>query len=162
MRRPPLWLQYVLAFAVAAAVIVGLVRFVQSSTSDQITTENQSAAVQANKEAEVLVAGDQEPHTARLAPHTTARAALVRAIRADMTTLIAQSTLDGPLQTSSCAPAGPRRGALRGFQCTVQANGVSYPFVGVVNVHDRTITYCKRDPPPVPSENVPLSPRCSA
>jgi hypothetical protein len=32
----------------------------------------------------------------------------------------------------------------------------------VVDTSARRITYCKRDPPPVPSQNVPLSPRCLA
>jgi hypothetical protein len=154
-------LQFVLAFGVAAAMVIGLIRFVQSSTANQITTENQSAAVRANQEAEVLVAEDQQPHTARLPPGTAAKVALDHAIRADMAKLIAQGSLDGPLQQSSCAPTGARRGTKRGYQCTVQANGVGYPFAGVVDAHTRTITYCKRDPPPVPSENVPLSPRCS-
>jgi hypothetical protein len=143
-------------------VIVGLIRFVQSSTANQITTENPAAAVQANREGEILVAQDQTPHAARLSPRAAPGAALNRAIRADMAKLIAQAELDGPLQSSSCTPTGPSRAAKLGFRCSVQADGISYPFVGVVDARARMITYCKRDPPPVPSQNVPLSPRCTA
>jgi len=162
MRRPPLWLQWVLSIAVAAALIVGLVRFVQSSTANQITTESPAGEVQANREAEILVAEDQSPHTVRLTAHAAPAAALNRAIRADMTKLIDDGSLDGPLQHSACGRTGSSDKAGQRFSCTVSAAGVSYPFVGVVDAGARTIVYCKRDPPPVPSQNVPLSPRCTA
>jgi len=159
--RPPLWLQWVLSLVVAAAVIFGLVRFVQSNTANQITTENASGEAQENREAEILVAEDQAPHTVPLPAHTVAAAAVNHAIRADMTTMIGQGSLDGPLQRSSCAATGPTGKAGQNFSCTVSAAGVSYPFVAVVDARARTIVFCKRDPPPVPSQNVPLSPRCT-
>jgi hypothetical protein len=37
---------------------------------------------------------------------------------------------------------------------------VSYPFVGVVEPAARRLTYCKRDLPPVPTMNIPVSARC--
>jgi hypothetical protein len=160
--RPPLWLQWVLSIVVAVAVIVALVRFVQSSTANQITTENAAGAAQANREAEILVAEDQAPHTVRLTVHTAAAVAINRAIRADMTTMIDEGSLDGPLQRSSCAPTGPPGKAGESFGCTVSAAGVSYPFVGVVDARARTIVFCKRDPPPDPLENIPVSSRCTA
>jgi len=160
--RPPLWLQWVLSIVVATAAIFALVRFVQSNTANQITTESPAGEVRQNQEAEALVAEDQTPHTLRLPRHTAPAATLNRAIRADMTTMIDQGSLDGPLQRSSCAPTGPIGMAGQRFRCTVSAAGVSYPFVGVIDARARTIVYCKRDPPPVPSQNVPLSPRCTA
>jgi hypothetical protein len=42
----------------------------------------------------------------------------------------------------------------------VESAAVSYPFLGVVDLRAKQITYCKRDPPPVPSENIPVSSRC--
>ena len=104
--RPPLWLQWVLSIVVAAAVIFGLVRFVQSNTDNQITTESPAGEVQANREAEILVAEDQAPHTVRLLGHTPGIAAITRVIRADMTALIDRGSLNGPLQRSACAPTG--------------------------------------------------------
>jgi hypothetical protein len=160
--HPPLWLQWVLSIVVAAAVIVALVRFVQSNTANQITTEDAAGAAQANREAEILVAEDQAPHTVRLTEHTAAAVAINRAIRADMTTMIDEGSLDGPLQRSSCAPTEAPGKAGETFGCTVSAAGVSYPFVGVVHARARTIVFCKRDPPPDPSQNVPLSRRCTA
>jgi hypothetical protein len=160
--RPPLWLQWVLSIVVAAAVIFGLVRFVQSTTDNQITTESPAGEVRANREAEALVAEDQAPHTVRLPGHTPDIAAITRAIRADMTALINDGTLTGPLQRSACAPTGSPGKAGQRFSCTAAAAGVSYPFVGVVDASAGTIVFCKRDPPPVPSQNVPLSPRCTA
>jgi hypothetical protein len=160
--RPPLWLQWVLSITVAVAAIFGLVRFVQSNTANQVTTESPAGEVQQNQEAEALVAEDQTPHVVRLPGHTSALAAVNRAIRADMTTLINQGSLDGPLQRSSCAHTGRPGRAGQRVSCTVSAAGVSYPFVAVIDANARTIVYCKRDPPPVPSQNVPLSPRCTA
>jgi hypothetical protein len=160
--RPPLWLQWVLSLTVAAAAIFGLVRFVQSNTANQVTTESPAGEVAQNEEAEALVAEDQAPHTVRLPNHVAPTTALDRAIRADMTTLINQGSIDGPLQRSSCAPTGRPGKAGQRFGCTVSAGGVSYPFVGLVDARTRRIVYCKRDQPPVPSQNVPLSPRCTA
>ena len=160
--RPPLWLQWVLSITIAVAAIFALVRFVQGANDDQLTTESPAGEVAQNQEAEALVAEDQEPHTVRLPGHTTPTAAANRAIRADMTTQINQGSIDGPLQRSSCAMTGPPGRAGQRLSCTVSAAGVSYPFVAVVNTRAHTIVYCKRDPPPVPSQNVPLSPRCTA
>jgi hypothetical protein len=94
--------------------------------------------------------------------HTAAAVAIDRAIRADMTAMIDEGSLDGPLQRSSCTRTGPPGKAGQSFGCTVSAAGVTYPFVGVVDARARTIVFCKRDPPPIPSENIPLSPRCTA
>ena len=160
--RPPLWLQWVLSIVVAAAAIFALVWFVQSNTSNQITTENASGEARADQEASALVAEDEAPHTARLPAHTAAAAAVNRAIRADMTKMIDGGSLDRPLQRSSCTPTGRPGKAGQRFSCTVSAAGVSYPFVGVVNARARTIVFCKRDPAPIPSQNVPLSPECTA
>ena len=158
--RPPLWLQWVLSMTVAVVAIFALVRFVQSSSGDETPTESPAGEVAANREAAILVAEDQAPHTVRLPVHTAPAAAVNRAIRADMTKLIGDGSIDGPLQRSSCAPAGRPGKDGQPFSCTVSAADVSYPFVGLVNARARTIVYCKRDPPPVPSQNVPLSPRC--
>jgi len=116
--RPALWLQWVLSFVVAGAVILGLVRFVESNTANQVTTENASGEAQANREAEILVAEDETPHTVLLPAHTVAAVAVNRAIRADITTMIDQGSLDGPLQHSKCSTVGysgeVNRDALRG------------------------------------------------
>jgi hypothetical protein len=42
------------------------------------------------------------------------------------------------------------------------AADVNYDFLGVVDVPAHRLTYCKRDEPPVPSMNIPVSRRCVA
>ena len=117
--RPALWLQWVLSFVVAGAVILGLVRFVESNTANQVTTENASGEAQANREAEILVAEDETPHTVLLPAHTVAAVAVNRAIRADITTMIDQGSLDGPLQHSKCSTVGPPDNACSGSAAPV-------------------------------------------
>jgi hypothetical protein len=74
---------------------------------------------------------------------------------------INQGFLNGPLQRSTCRPLKSNGDSLR-FSCAVIAANVNYPFLGVVDVAARRITFCKRDPPPVPSENIPVSRRCTS
>jgi hypothetical protein len=42
------------------------------------------------------------------------------------------------------------------------AADVNYDFVGAVDIPARQLTYCRREPPPVPSEKIPVSPACTA
>jgi hypothetical protein len=37
---------------------------------------------------------------------------------------------------------------------------VNYPFDAVIEPAVRHLTYCKRDIPPIPSMNIPVSARC--
>ena len=68
--------------------------------------------------------------------------------------------IDGPLGRIACRRTGDTPGR-RAFKCTAVAGGVSYPFLGVVDLRARRVTYCKRDEPPVPSLNIPVSRRCA-
>ncbi len=158
--RAPLWLRWVLSLAVAAGLVVALILFVQSHSSDSPAPESPAAAAEANRETEILVAQDQSPHTTRLNPGAAPAATLERAIAADMNYLIAHQVLDGPLQSSKCGRTDSRSAIRLAYSCTALADNVNYPFVGVVDVRTRQVTYCKHDPAPIASENVPLSPRC--
>ena len=64
---------------------------------------------------------------------------------------------------SACGGVAARSGAEgfgdKGFGAVV-AGGVTYPFLGVADPRARRVTYCKRDQPPVPSDNIPVSRRC--
>ena len=97
-----------------------------------------------------------------LASGVHAGAALTAAIHDYMTRRINAGALEGPLQRVHCHAAGALKGPRRAFSCDVRAGSVGYPFLGVVDVRARRVTYCKRDPPPAPSDNVPVSPRCQA
>jgi hypothetical protein len=143
-------------------LIVLLVRFVQHNSGTSPANESPAAAVRENREAEILVAQDQAPRVVRLAVGVAPVTGLQHAARADIGRLIAQGTVDGPLGHATCTPTGTRATATRAFRCTVVAANFNYQFVGVVDTRTRRITFCKRDPPPVPSQNVPVSPRCLA
>ncbi len=159
-QRPPLWLRWVLSILVASALLVALVRFVDSNgSSSQQATVSPAAAAQENQEAETLVSQDQAPHTVRLSRGANPADALTRAVRADMVGLIAHGELDGPLSRSSCTLIRTRAGS-QAFRCAAIADGLTYPFLGVVDVPAGLVTYCKRDPPPIPSDNIPVSSRC--
>jgi hypothetical protein len=160
MFRPPLWLRWVLSLGVGAVLIVLLVRFVQHNSGTSPANESPAAALRANREAEILVAQDQAPRVVRLAAGVAPAIGLQRATQADIARLIAQGTIDGPLGRASCTATGTRATTTRAFRCTVVAANFNYQFVGVVDMRSRRITFCKRDPPPVPSQNVPVSPRC--
>jgi hypothetical protein len=158
--RLPLWARFALAALIALSLVVALVLYVDRHNTNSPPSTNPAAEVSANHEAEILVAQDQAPHVVRLAPGLHAQAALTHAVRADMHGRISRGALEGPLQRARCQPTGPARGSRRAFSCNVLAGSVGYPFEGVVDLSTRQVTYCKRDPPPAPSDNVPVSPRC--
>jgi hypothetical protein len=157
--RPPLWLRWVLSVLVAVVVLILVVRFVDTHNSDATASQSPAAEAQANREGEIVVAQDQAPHVAALKAGVVPAAGIAHAVRADINHQINQGILNGPLQRTRCSALRPRAGALP-FSCTVVAANVNYPFLGVVDVRARRITYCKRDPPPVPTENIPVSRRC--
>lgn len=150
-----------LSILVGCALLVALVLFVEhNGSSSQEANLSPAAAEQENQEAETLVAQDQAPHTVRLRSRGAPAAALARRVSDDISGLIAHGVLDGPLGHSSCTPTGERGKQSHAFSCSVVADGVTYPFLGVVDAQAGVATYCKRDPPPVPSENIPVSRRC--
>ncbi|HEY3726425.1 MAG TPA: hypothetical protein VGL51_04575 [Solirubrobacteraceae bacterium] len=160
--RRPLWQRFAVAGVVTIAVLVALVLYVENNNTDSPRSTNPASDVQANREAEILVAQDQAPHTVRLTAAAAPSQAAARVVQASMKRRIARGELAGPLQRTSCRARGPQTGPRRAFGCTAVAGSVSYPFVGVIDETARRVIYCKRDPPPAPSDNVPVSPRCRA
>lgn len=157
-----MWAKWVLSLSVAALLLLGLVLFVDhNSNYGAEAPQSPQAVVRANREADVVVAQDEAPHVVRLRPGTAPRAAMLRSVRGAMTRLINGGIIDGTLQRTSCARAGGTA-ARPAFSCTAVAGSVNYRFLGAVDLGTRTLTYCKRDEPPVPSQNVPVSPRCTA
>jgi hypothetical protein len=148
----PLWLRWFLSVLIAVVVLVLVVRFVNANNNDATASQSPSAAARANEESTVVVEQDQAPHVAKLA---------TRAVRRDINHSVNQGFINGPIQHTGCTALKPRGHVLR-FRCTVLAANLQYPFLGVVDVSTGQITYCKKDPPPVPSENVPVSRRCTA
>lgn len=157
----PLWLRWFLSVLVALVVLVLVVRFVNAHNNDATASESPNAAAQANEESTVVVEQDQAPHVAKLKAGVSPAAGLAGAVRRDINYNVNQGFINGPIQHTGCTALKPRGHVLR-FRCTVLAANIQYPFLGVVDVRTGQITYCKRDPPPVPSENVPVSRRCTA
>jgi hypothetical protein len=157
----PLWLRTTCSLGIAACLLVALVLYVSHHNTNSPPITNLAAEARANREAEILVSQDQAPHVARLSSGA-GPATIERAIHTFMAGQIARGAISGPLQHEACAQVGPRDGVRRAFSCVVQAGGVRYQFGGVVDARARRITYCKRDPPAIPSQIVALSRRCLA
>ncbi|MFZ0092233.1 MAG: hypothetical protein WAL63_22220 [Solirubrobacteraceae bacterium] len=157
--RIPLWARWALSLTVAAALLVALIVFVDRHNSNGSLVQSPRAIARANQEAEIVVKQDEAPHVITLTSAGDPHAVFLHAIRADMTRRIAEGIIDGTLQRLTCARHGQSGSRLR-FSCTATAADVNYEFVGVIEPTARRLIYCKRDPPPVPSQNIPLSPRC--
>jgi len=157
--RLPIWQRFLLASVIAVVLLVAMVIYVDHNNTNSNPSLNEAAEVRANREAETLVRQDQAPHTARAAAHLSAAAAIGQAIRGWMQAQVSAGAIDGPLKAARCRATGTSNGRTA-FGCTITAGGVSYPFLGVVEPSARGVTYCKRDPPPTPSDRVPVSPRC--
>jgi len=161
VRTLPLRLRWFLSVLVAVIVLVLVVRFVNAHNNDATASESSSAAARANQESTVIVEQDQAPHVAKLKPGVSPTTGLARAVRGDINYNVNQGFINGPIEHAGCAALEPHGHVLR-FRCTVVAANIQYPFLGVVDVSTKRITYCKRDPPPVPSQNIPVSRRCTA
>ncbi len=159
--RFPMWTRWALSLGVGVILLVALVLFVSNHNSDNLATQSPKALARANREAEIVVAQDQAPHVFRLASSADPHAAIVGVVRADIKRRINLGVIDGSLQRVVCRAAGGP--ATRpGFSCTATVSDVNYQFLGVVDRPAGKLTYCKRDAPPVPSQNIPISPRCRA
>lgn len=163
-RHPPLWARWlltILTFAVLTLVVVVFVHDHSEGTSAPTKSERE-AEVEANREGNIVIEEDQAPHAARLSAGVPTLAALERAISGDAHGRIQAGNLTGPFQSVHCETKGAA-GANRAFRCTVDAAGVAYPYLAVLDERTRQFTWCKVDPPPVSgAPEVPVSPRCRA
>lgn len=155
------WVRWVLPFAVAIALMIGLIAFVNAHNTDSLAVQSPAQAARVEREGAIVTAQDQAPHVLSITGHGSAQAAMVHAVHTEMLVLIDNGTASGPLQRITCRPAG-RRGTLIGFHCTALAVGTGYRFVGVVDPARHQLIYCKHDEPPVPGEDIPVSRRCEA
>lgn len=162
-RHPPLWARWLLAILGFAILIVAIRILTSGGEGSSSPTQSERAAeVEANREAQIVIEEDQAPHSAPLRSGIPVRVALELAITTDAHNRILHGELTGPLQSVRCGPPGPLRGGRRALRCSAHANGISYPFVGVVEQRTRRLTWCKVDPPPTGglTPEIPVSPRC--
>lgn len=153
-----MWVRFAVSLGVGVAVLVGLILWVSHHNGNGLATESPKAAARADREAAIVVAQDQAPRVVAVASGGS-RAAVVHAIRRDMLTRISKDDAGAPLQRVSCTHAGTQ-GSRHGYHCVAVAASVNYPYQAVLNSAAHTLTFCKHDAPPVPSQNVPVSPRC--
>jgi hypothetical protein len=156
-----MWTKFALSLGVGVILLVALIIFVEHNNTDSNRTLTPSEQAKVNREAERVVAADQAPRVVALASAEGPRAGFVRTVRATMSSQVNRGLIDGPLQRVRCTRNGGSAGRLA-FSCVATADNVNYDFVGVVDVTARRLTYCKRDEPPVPSQDIPVSPRCTA
>jgi hypothetical protein len=163
VRKPSLRVQWILSLSIAAVVVVVLVIVVDHGNQAANTPAppiNKAAVTEENREARILVTQDQTPHVAALTAGSPA-VAVAGAVRAYMADQVAHGFIDGPIERASCGAGTGSTPARLVFSCTVVAADVNYPFDAVVAPAAHQITYCKRDLPPVPSMNIPVSSRCT-
>jgi hypothetical protein len=156
-RRPPMWLRWVLSLGVAAILLIALILFVSHNDGTDLAHESPKQTARSNREAEIVVRQDQAPRVVTLTG--TTRPDVAHAIRRDMVRRISKGQAGAPLQHVRCRAAG-RQGALAGFDCRASAASVIYPYEAVLDRGTARLTFCKHDAPPVPSMNIPVSPRC--
>ena len=169
--RFPMWARFVVALTVGVILLVALVIFVNHNNTDSNQTLTPSEQAKVNREAARVVAADQAPHIVVLKPGESPHAGFVRTVHSAMATLVNRGVVDGPLQRVRCTRAGSSgdSGSSTGsgasghhaFSCIATAADVNYDYVGVVDSPTHHLTYCKRDEPPVPSQNIPVSPACT-
>jgi hypothetical protein len=159
-----MWLRWVLAIAVAAAVIVAIVLTVQRAGPENSNEE--AVEGETNRIADLAITEDEAPRTASLTARATPTAALARAIGEDVRRRISNGQLTGPLQSVSCTAGRPvaASGARVPYSCRVRSAGINYTFLAVVEAADRRLTWCKVDPSAVvkAGPEVLISPRCKA
>jgi hypothetical protein len=162
--RPPLWARWLLTllgFCVLALAVWIALRAVNDAGPSQ---SERAANQEANRESQIVIEEDQAPHTSTLRSTAGARHQLQLVIGADLRGRIRHGSLSGPVEGVHCFAAAAGRSARLPFRCTARAAGVSYPFLGVVDMRARALTWCKVDPPPIAGgpQEVPVSPRCRA
>jgi hypothetical protein len=165
-RSLPLWLQWVLPFAVAGGLVLALVLFVNYETNSVpaiALVTNPNAVKEENREDTILVHDQQAPHEAKLKASASPTVALRTAVVGYMTHQISLGSMDGPIKRSSCRSATGGTSSRLVFHCDVTASAqmVTYPFDAVVQPSSGVITYCQRVAPPIPRMNVPVSKRCT-
>lgn len=162
--RLPGWAQWTLPFVVAGLLVAALVLFVdheQATANQPAPVTRRSALLEQNREARILVTQDQAPHALAIARPTPSPLAIRLAVAAVMHAELKTAAIEGPLQRIGCSLAPGSTPGRLAYRCTAMSAGVLYPFSGVVEPARRRVTVCKRDLPPVPGMNVPLSPRCT-
>ena len=155
----PLTVRWAVSLLVAVALVVLLVRFVDTHGSNALAHVSQRNLNAENHQAQIVVGQEQAPVTIAIPAGTSATQTLRAAVRRDMNHQITDATIDGPLQSVVCIVHG---GTLQrsGYHCLAEAGNVKYPFLAVITPKAHRAVFCEKIYPPIPSENIPVSARC--
>ena len=156
-----MWAKFAVSLTVGVILLVALIIFVNHNNTNSNATLTPSEQAKVNREAEKVVAADQAPQVAALKHGESPHAAFVHTVHTAMASLVNKGVIDGPLQRVRCTRHGGTA-SRQAFTCIGTADNVNYDYVGVVQVSTHNLTYCKRDEPPVPSQNIPVSAACRA
>ena len=156
-----MWAKLAVSLTVGVILLVALIIFVNHNNTDSNQTLSPSEQAKVNKEAERVVAADQAPQMLTLPAGQRPRSGFERTVHDAMASLVNKGVIDGPLQRVRCTRHGGTS-SRQAFTCVGTADNVNYNYVGVVDVPGGRLTYCKRDEPPVPSQNIPVSAACRA
>jgi hypothetical protein len=155
-----MWPRWLVASAVAAGLLVGLVLAVHRAGPEGPTSEAQAEA-ETNRIADIAITEDEAPHFATLPQSLPAAIALKQAIGGDARSRIASGQLGQPLQSVMCQVSGTSSSGRTPYHCAVRSAGVSYPFIAVADQHARRLVWCKVDKPAVAGgPEVLVSARC--
>jgi hypothetical protein len=155
-----LWQRYLIAGMGAVVLLVAMVIFVSGHNTDSPPSSQLHQSANSIRQAKILVEQDQAPHPGHVSPAVAPGTGLARLLRHRIATEASRGVIDGPVKTSVCRATGYGSGSTRGFSCSIQSANVFYPFLGTVDTATGRVTFCKRDPPPQPGEDVPVSHSC--
>jgi hypothetical protein len=157
---PALWMRWAISIIVGVAVIAALVVFVDHNNNNSEAKGSTKALEREYRYAQVVIGAEQAPHTVAAARGQSVHGAFVAAIRANMRHRIKTGNVSGQLQKVGCRASGSQAGRV-GYRCEAEAGNVNYPYVGVFTKSTNHVTYCQRDAPPIPTEHIPVSARCT-
>ena len=160
-----MWLQWALALAAAAGLVVALVVFVnkENATANMPAPVTKPSAIAAeNRQADVIMRQQQAPHHSRLRRGTRPAQALRDAVLAYLSSQIRTGAMNGPITGSSCVAAASSTAARQVLRCNMVTANVTYPFDGVVEPARGLITFCQVVQPPVYGMyHIPISKNCT-
>jgi hypothetical protein len=157
---PALWMRWAISIVVGAAVVAALIVFVDHNNSNSEAKGSTNSLEREYRYAQAVIGAEQAPHTVAVAGGQAVGVAFAAAVRADMRHRIKTGNVSGRLQKVRCHAAGSRAGRVA-YRCVAEAGNVNYPYVGVFTKATKHVTYCQRDAPPIPTERIPVSARCT-
>jgi hypothetical protein len=157
---PALWMRWAISIVVGAAVVVALIAFVDHNNNNSEAKGSTNSLEREYRYAQAVIGAEQAPHIVAVVRGQAAGVAFAAAVRADMRHRIKTGNVSGRLQRVHCRASGSQAGRLA-YRCVAEAGNVRYPYVGVFTKATEHVTYCQRDAPPIPTEQIPVSARCT-